>query len=116
YLEDGARGAHVGCGDKGAAVGKQVDQLVMIESREHVPDLPAPGVENLAQRQLVELGSGRQPLVDDRIEDVVVDVVGAADLWPVAGIAEADKLARARFVEHHASRLCDGLRAINAKD
>ena len=78
--------------------------------------MAAADIENLAQRELVQLGAGRQPLIDDRLENMRVDVVGTLDLRAVEGIAEADQAALfARSIEHLAPNLSAGLRAINAK-
>ena len=94
----------------------QVDQPVLIEAHQHLRDLAAPDIEDVAQHQLVEFRARRQPLVDDRCDDVVVDVVQARHVGAVVRVAEADEpRGCAHLFEHDGDRLCAGLCAINAK-
>ena len=116
-LENGARLGDVGRGDEGAAVGMQRDQPVVRQADQHLADLAPADIEDFAQSQFVELGAGRQPLIDDRRENMVVNVVQAIGLGPVKGVAQADKFRAfetidGRFPGHHAGILSDGLRAI----
>ncbi|MCY1244221.1 hypothetical protein D9M72_572830 [compost metagenome] len=61
-----------GAGDKGAAVGFEVDHAVGGQVRQHLAHRVARGGIDLAKRMLGELGARRQPVLHDRVVDLVV--------------------------------------------
>ena len=80
-LEDLPRFLRRRCGHDRAAVGPQLDDVVVRELLQHLADQRAADAEELAQRHLRQLGAGREPLAHHAFEDLAVDPRGVVFVW-----------------------------------